>query len=345
MTNELKDATAARPTEGQVLTAKKVSGDAVPLSEQQPIKSSESPRVNGGFLSLCKELYARFSSGECPVRAQALAFVGTLSLAPLLLCALAALSFLIRDPAQASDYITQVVKGLLPGKEAAQAADDLVRQAHVVESVKTLMAGKWWSIIIGLVTLFWGIISLVVSAVTPMNSAWEVRESRSFIKLRLQCTGAIVCAAILFVLSLLPSFGPSILSSAGILSSEATVNLSAFFVILIEAAAWVINIAMFVLLYKVLPDTKVSWRSAILGGAIAGLLWEIFKKGFAIYLGHAGSFNKAYGALGGVFLLVTWIYYSCMVLLGGAIICKMYHEHLEEGGVAKKQATVVPAAV
>jgi len=93
---------------------------------------------------------------------------------------------------------------------------------------------------------------------------------------------------------------------------------------------------MFVLIYRYLPNARVTWRAALFGGVITGLLWEIFKKGFAVYLAHFGNFNKAYGALGGVFLLITWISYSCLVLLAGAILCKMYHEHTEEGGVARK---------
>ena len=70
-------------------------------------------------------------------------------------------------------------------------------------------------------------------------------------------------------------------------------------------------------------------------GAIIGSFfpWELFKKGFALYLSHSGGSNKAYGAMGGAFLLITWIYYSCTVLLIGPILCKMYHEHCEEGGV------------
>ncbi len=302
----------------------------------KPKYSSETGKVKGGVLPLAKELMARYSENECSIRAQSLSFVGIVSLIPLMLCGLAAVSFLIRDPVQAADYLRGVITHLLPGREAARAADDFIRQANVVESARTLMLGKWWAIILGVGSLVWASLSLVVSATTPMNAAWEVQETRGFIRLRLICLGVLLVTGILFTLSFLPTSGPNIVRNLHIpwlgLPQPSPYWADALF----ELVAWGIDISMFVLLYRILPSTSVSWRSALFGGAITGFLWELFKKGFAIYLSHSGSSNKIYGAMGGAFLLISWIYYSCSVLLIGPILCKMYNEHCEEGGVTAK---------
>src|SRR5579871_1274123 len=121
-------------------------------------------KVAGGLIPLGKEFYGRFTRDECATRAQALAFVGILSLVPLLLCALAAMSFLIHDPTQMADYVRRLIQQLLPGAEAGKAANDFVQQTHIVESAQTLMQGKWWATFIGAGSLLWAAISLFVSA-------------------------------------------------------------------------------------------------------------------------------------------------------------------------------------
>jgi membrane protein len=54
------------------------------------------------------------------------------------------------------------------------------------------------------------------------------------------------------------------------------------------------------------------------GGVLAALLWEVAKRGFAFYLANWGSYDKVYGTLGGLIVLVLWTYYSAMVALLGA---------------------------
>lgn len=267
-----------------------------------------------------------------------MAFGGILSLVPLLLCALAVLSFLIRNPQQAVEDVQSIIKQVLPGKAAGFAAEEFVRQTHIIETAQTLMNGKWWTVLFGGGSLFWGTLSLVVSATTPMNAMWEVKETRSFIRLRLVCLGVLLGAALLFVLSLLPSFAPTLLGSLHIPGLNLPTPTPLWMESLLELVAWGINIGIFILLYKFLPNTFVPWRAALFGGVITGFLWELFKKGFANYLSHFDNFNKIYGTLGGIFLLITWIYYSCLILLLGVILCKMYYERREEGGVAEHES-------
>lgn len=310
-------------------------------AECPPTETSAEPKVQGGLVAYSKEFGKRFSADQCPVQAQALSFVGIVSLVPLLLCALAALSFLIRDPVQAADDVQRFLRHLVPGDQAGMAATQFIEQAHVVESARTLMDGKWWAVLLGVGALLWAALSLFVSATTPMNAAWEISETRSFFKLRLVALGVFVAAGVLFVVSVLLSSGPDFVRNLHIpwlgLPKPTPFWIDALF----ELLAWCIDIAMFVVIYRYLPATQVTWRAALFGGVIIGFLWELFKKGFALYLAHFGNYNKAYGALGGIFLLLTWIYYSCIILLAGALLCKMYHEHREEGGVkCRDDATV-----
>ena len=198
------------------------------------------------------------------------------------------------------------------------------------------MNGKWGAIALGVGSLLWAATGLLASASEPMNVAWEVKETRNFFQLRLTCLGVFLGSGALFLLSLAPSSGPEFLRSLNIPWLGLPKNLPWGVDLVFWILAIVVDSAMFALIYRFLPNAKVSWREALFGGVAAGALWEIFKKAFAIYLAHFGKFNQLYGALGGVVLLVTWIWYSCIVLLLGAILCKMLHEHRKEGGVVIK---------
>ena len=309
--------------------------DARLTSRNAASQPAQAKKVDGGAVELGKEFIARYNADDCPARAAALSFFGLLSLVPLMLFAVAALGFFIHDPNQARQYVEHVVSRLLPGEQASRAADQVIQQTNLVDSARALMKGKWWSILFGFVSLIYAGLGLFVSAADPMNAAWEVKENRSFLRLRLVCLEVFAGAGLFFLLSLAVSAG--LWHPAG-----APWIVNALLTVFYEALAIALNGVMFTLIYRFLPNTTVTWKAAAFGGIITGILYEIAKKGFEFYLTHFGNLNnKMYGALGGIVLLVTWIYYGSMLLLAGAIVAKMYHEHREEGGVKQKAASSV----
>jgi membrane protein len=70
-------------------------------------------------------------------------------------------------------------------------------------------------------------------------------------------------------------------------------------------------------LLKFLPDAKVRWRDALVGGIVAAVLFSAGKKLFALYLAHAGM-ATSFGAAGSLAVLLMWLYFSAVVLLLGA---------------------------
>ncbi len=324
---------ASRPAE-QVPAGLPGNSEISSVASVKPELPNETGQKATGIVSLGKELFQRFNADECLTRSQALSFVSVLSLGPLLLFALAALGFFIHDPLKVQEYVKHLVEQALPGKQAAEAANQIIAQTRIAESAQTLIQGKWWATAIGAASLMWAAISLFVGASGPMNIAWEVKETRSFLQLRLVCLGVFLGSGMLFLISLAPSSGPSFIRNLHIPWLGLPKQVPWGIDLLFWALAILVNSGMFTLIYRFLPNAKTTWREAFHGGIVAGFLWEIFKKAFAVYLSHFANFNQLYGALGGVILLVTWIWYSCIVLLLGAIMCKMSHEHRHEGGVA-----------
>ena len=314
------------------------TAEHAPRTENEtPNDSGGMPKVDNSPAAIGKEFYKRFNEDEITTRAAALAFVGVFSLVPILLFAVIALGFVFRDPAEANRHVQQFVTQLLPGESASKAAGDVLAQTHLVETAQGMTKHLGWPLVIGVASLLWAGISLFVTAAVPMNTAWDVTETRSFIKLRLVALGVLFGAGLVFLLSLGVSALPRVVANFTPplfgFSDGPPVWASVFFTLLAVA----LDALMFVLIYKFLPNIKVTWKVALFSGVATGLLWEAFKQVFAYYLAHFGNTNnKLYGALGGVVLLITWIYYSCIILLAGAIIGKMYHERREAGGVTER---------
>ena len=303
--------------------------------EEDDRGEAECPAKVEGATDLAKELLCRFQSAECLTRSQALAFIGVLSLGPVLLFALAALGFVIHDTAQVAKFVHDLVGQLLPGRQASEAANNLIAQTRVLESAESLMQGKWWAVAIGVVSLLWAAINLFVGASDPMNASWNVKETRGCVKLargrirRFRGSGPLIPTVAYTVVPTQPGRSHSC-SRNRVTAARHVVDRCT------RVAVGNPGGCRHVYSYLSLPaERSVTWKAALFGGAVAGVLWELFKKGFAVYLTHFGDYNKLYGALGGAVLLVTWIWYSCVLLLVGAILCKMYHEHAEEGGVVR----------
>lgn len=80
----------------------------------------------------------------------------------------------------------------------------------------------------------------------------------------------------------------------------------------------VLEITVFTLLYRLIPNRLVIWRACIVGGGLAALLLEILKLGFGLYISRMSSYSTIYGALAGVPIALLWMYIFWAVVLLGA---------------------------
>ncbi len=314
-------------------------------ADEEPEKPASAPagraghtdigQVHGWFGYL-RELFKRFGADHCPAWAAALSFFSILSFVPILLCGIALLGFVIQDPAQAAQKVQQFVANLLPGATAAKQAADIIKQIDVEKRLADLRNFSGTAGLIGLLSLFWAASRIVVNAATPMNAAFAAEEKRGFVKMQVYAFGLMFGAGTLFLLSLLPSSGPALLQHIPVF--KGLPDPSPWWLnVIILAISVVINAAMFTIIYRFLPSPSagVDWVEARFAGLIVAVLWEAAKQGLAFYLSRFGgdkNYDKVYGGLGGLILLILWVYYSSMILLLGAEIAKMYSEWRDNQG-------------
>ena len=303
-------------------------------------EEKQSVPANAGLWTLTKALVNRFNADQCGAWAAALSFFAMLSLVPLLTFGIALVGLANNDPQAATEQVQKYVANLLPGPNAAGLAAQVIKDAKIPEQAAELMKFSGVASIIGVLTFLWTSSRVFVNAIPPMNAAFGVKETRGFLMTQVYAFGMLLGAGVLFILSLLPSVGTAALRQiswfAG-LPDPSPWWLQTIFVLLGIA----INMLMFTVIYRFLPSpaAKVQWKQAAVGGIVVAVLWEIAKEGFALYLRNFGGengYNKIYGSLASLMILVLWIYYTSTLLLLGAEIARLWTETQEANAAAPK---------
>ncbi len=172
---------------------------------------------------------------------------------------------------------------------------------------------------IGFAVLLWGAISLMMVIEQTFNQIFRVKSCRPW-RRRLMlywCVLTLVPLGLAGSIFLSDRFSKIVNSvSAGKMILAPATLIGGF------AISWFV----LMLLYKLIPDTLVRLRSALVGALVAGILWELGKFGFGLYVRHVAGYGKWYGNLGLIPLFMFWIYLTWNFVLVGLEIT-FVHQH------------------
>jgi len=192
--------------------------------------------------------------------------------------------------------------------------------ALIVDNVQQVVFKRHAGLLsIGFVLALWSCSSALMSLLTGINAIYGVvDDSRSFFVTRglaLGLTLAVGVTGILTVLIILGGGSAGAWFSTVIGHPELYSNVWA---LLRWPLAAVTLLAAVLILYRVLPDVSLRWRDLIWGAAAATVGWFFATLGFSTYLAHFPNFGAAYGTLGTVIILMTWLYINATLLFLGA---------------------------
>jgi membrane protein len=258
----------------------------------------------------------------------ALTYTTLLSLVPLMTVMLALFSVF-----PASERISQQVEDFL-FQNFVPAAGEAVQQYLRDFSQK---AGKLTGV--GFAFLIVVALMLMSNIDKAFNTIWHVRRKRSAV------AKFTVYWAILSLGPLLIAFSVGVTSylvSIPLFSEDETVMLVR--TRLFSLMPIVISAFAFTLLYALVPNRNVPLRHAIVGGVLAAMLFELAKRGFALYVTAFPTYETIYGALAAVPIFLIWIYLSWLVTLLGAeftYCLGIYREDWRESGGEGREALVL----
>jgi membrane protein len=226
------------------------------------------------------------------------------------LAALVAIYGLVFDPAQVEKQVS-ALSGVLP----EQSQQLLVDELHKLVSASGGTLGV--SAAVGLLLALWSASRGMIGLITAFNIAYEEKERRGFFKLNLLAVGLTVAVMLggLVVIALLAVL-PAAVQFIGLAGT------AKWLLLVLE---WPLLVAVVMLglaaLYRYAPDRdKPQWRWVSPGAIAATALWLIASLAFTVYVANFNSYDKTYGSLGGVVILLTWLYLSAFVVLLGAAI-------------------------
>lgn len=279
-----------------------------------------------------KRTVAEFRDDNLTDWAAALTYYGLLSLFPGLI-ALVSIVGLVGDPEGATQTITEIITAIGP-QSAAQTF------SGPIESVASDRGTAGAAFVFGLAVALWSASGYVGAFIRASNVIYETREGRPFWKLRplqIAVTLAMVLLGVLLVVGLALT-GPVVDAVAEPLGVGSTA------VTLWNVAKWPAMAAVFVLMVGVLyyasPNAKIrGFRWVTPGSMVAIIVWAIASAGFALYVANFGSYDKAYGTLGGLIVLLVWLWISNMAILFGHELNAELERgaEIEEGRLGAKQ--------
>jgi membrane protein len=170
------------------------------------------------------------------------------------------------------------------------------------------------------VILFWGASSLFSSISLAINRSWNIIKYREFFIRKANEIGMVFGTGILFLLSLGASAIVTLTRGAFNLP---TTNGSAVY-LSGRVIAFVLMFAIFLLLYKFVPNIKTQWRYVWQGALLAAIMFELARTLFLFYLEHFANYQLIYGSITSIIVLLIWIYYSSFILILGAEFTYQY---------------------
>lgn len=260
---------------------------------------------------LAKRTIQEFMDDNCMNLAASVAYYGFLSLFPLILFLIAVFGQMLQDPAFQERILSQAGT-FLPG------ADEFVRETieGVVEARGAIGA-------LSVLTLLWSASGVFGATSQAINDAWQIKQGRPFIVQSLMNIGLAIGAGIFLLISLVMtgSFQFFAVIAAPLIRMF---PFNAFWVFVGIVVPFLSSLMIFLIIYKIFPNTKVTWKEALMGAGVAAVLFEILKSLFGWYAANLANYNAVYGSVGTVVVLLTWTYFSAAILLLGAELSSVY---------------------
>ncbi|MDQ0863167.1 YihY/virulence factor BrkB family protein [Arthrobacter globiformis] len=259
---------------------------------------------------IARKTLREFTADQCPDLAAGLTYYAIFSMFPALL-ALVSLLGIFGQAEKTTAALLEIVQGVAPGQ-----AVEMIRDP-IQELTTSPAAG--FTLVIGLVTAIWSASGYVTAFGRAMNRIYEIDEGRGFIKLRGTMLGVTVVSLIIVALlaAMLVISGP-VAEAIGNVLGLGGVTLTVW-----NIAKWPVIVALVIvviaILYYATPNVrqpKFRWMS--LGSLIALLIFVLASVGFGFYVGNFSNYNKTYGAIGGVIIMLLWLWILNMSLLFGA---------------------------
>lgn len=265
------------------------------------------------YLHILKALVKDVQDGQLNLQAMSLAYITFLSLVPLL-----AFSFSILQAFGVHNLMEPMLQELLEplGDQGIVITNRIV---EFVGNMKVRAIGAF-----GFLILILTIISLTRKVEEAFNFTWRVKNNRNFLERFSHYLSVIVVGPVLMFSAL--GLSAAFLDTDFMQSLSNSSSLGALFTEISKHVPKLLIISAFSFTYWFIPNTKVKLKYALIGGIIAGSIWQLAGWAFASYVAHSSQQTAIYSVFAGLFFFFIWMYVGWIILLiGSSIACYLQH--------------------
>lgn len=285
-----------------------------------------SPWKLGGLsaFQLGKRTWAEMNRDDIFGRSAELAYYFFLAVFPALFFVVSIFGIIAHGNPKFQQQLMTYMGSMMPGE-----ASGLMKQTlqQIIE------ASSGTKLSLGLLAALWTASGGMSSMMDVLNITYDVDEGRPFWKKRLVAIALTIAVSLLVIVAIvLILYGGDI---ANMIFGK--VGLGSAFSTVWKIAQWPVAIfcvvVAFAIVYYAAPDVEQPARHWVSPGAVVGVgLWVIASIGFRVYLQFSNSYNKTYGALGGVIILLLWFYITAFSFLTGSEVnSEIEHAAAERG--------------
>jgi membrane protein len=279
------------------------------MLRQQSIRIAQKlDRRTHGWLGMLAGATKQTLKPDSVITAAAIAYFAIFSLFPLTLLSIAIASFSLGSLME-QHLIIQRLEFIAPalGQLLGKNIDEIIRARGPVT-------------IVALVSLIWSASTIFDMLTGTLNKIWGIERNRPVWKRR----GLAIIFVLVFVgpILFLASFAVSMIANLLTWLPDQIIQIGGCASLVL---AVLVNVALFMVLYLMLPNTATSWREILPGAVGAGILWEIAKKAFLFFVStYISVSNLVYGSVAAIIAVLTWAYLSCLIFLFGAYLSVSY---------------------
>lgn len=269
------------------------------------------------FASIIRKSGAAWLEHDASTMGAALAFYTVFSIAPILIIAIGVASIVVQGDVLRADFLSQA-RNLL-GPTGASAVKELLTSADYLSNSR-------YATLIGVVTLLFGASSVFVELQNSLDRIWEIPKRKRMsglwriLRARFLSFGLVLGVGFLLMASLVVS---TLMVAFGAWLSHVLGHWRITFLVMDVLLTLGISTALFALLFKYVPQHKLTWSDVWVGGLVTATLFSIGKFAIGFYLGKS-AFSSVYGIAGSFLVLLLWSYYTAQIFLFGAEFTRFY---------------------
>jgi membrane protein len=269
-----------------------------------------------GLYDAAVEIYFRFLRHNGFLLSAGIAFFSFLSIFPVFLLLGILLSYLF-ESTQVQQQILAYIFSRIPSLSGV-----------VKTNLEAMIQSRGSAGIIAIFGFLWSATGLITSMSIALDVVYDVKETRNVIRHRTMAAIVLVLIFILFVVSFTATAFVSVIRSESLTQLLPPLLNSLIWAVILRVVGFASTFLLFFIVYRFIPNKRLTFRDIWLGTLLASIAWEIEKLVLALYFELFGnaSYGLIYGSLASIIITMFWINISSMLFMLGAEINVLYDE-------------------